>query len=87
MILNRMIGPLGDLARLLLLRVELVHGAEAVVILSLFTLLFILFPVVALGLELSLALVLDIVESARVLIGLILYVFFYGLQCLLGLDR
>ena len=79
MILNRMIGPLGDLARLLLLRVELVHGAEAVVILSLFTLLFILFPVVALGLELSLALVLDIVESARVLIGLILYVFFYGL--------
>ena len=87
MVLNRMIGLLSDLFGLLLLRVELVDGIEAKVILSLFTYVFILFPVVALSLKLSPALIFDIIDSARVHLRLIQNVFLYCHQCLLGLDR
>ena len=65
-VINRMIGPLSDLFGLLLLRVELVDGIEAIVVLSLITYFLILFPVVELSLKLSPALIFDIIDSTRV---------------------
>ena len=81
-----MIGPLSELFWLLLLRVELVDGIEAKVVLSLFALFLILFPVVALSLKLSLALIFDVIKGTRVQFSLTLNVFLYGHQSLFSFD-
>ena len=78
-VINRLIDPFCNFFWFCSLSIKLVYGVQTKGILTLFTLFFVLLPVVSLRLKLRPALVFDCIDSARVKLTLVLY---FLLNCL-----